>query len=267
MPASYLVRAALFAQRFRISVRLFGLRGSLRLFFRDKVRPGQEPTVLRMKTLGRDFWYRPARDRDTVIAHLCRPLYRFLEAGRPLTTIVDAGAHIGDETIRFRHFHPTARIFAIEADPAHADVLRSNCREDARTTVYNRALWPPAGTVRIASGPCAQASHVSSEGVPVETITMDDVLRDCGGKIDLLKIDIEGAEGALFGDERSQEWLVHVSALVVECADHEAPGTTLRIADALRKTGREWSCAIVDENLVWTRNDVPWGIDKHACLV
>lgn len=247
--------------------RLFGLPATIRLLLYDKWRPSTDLRSIPIAIGGRTaFFYRPAYDRDTVLGHLCRPLYRIRDDARPITTIVDAGAHIGDETIRLRAFHPTARILAIEADPENVATLRANCAGDTGITVLHRALWPTHATVRIARGPCAQASHVGDEGTPVETVTPADLLDVCSGAIDVLKIDIEGAERALFCDRAAADWLRHVSMLIVECPDADAPGTTLVLADRLRATGVEWRCAVVDENLVWTQSDVPWTIDREASL-
>lgn len=245
-----MVRALTWLTRFVVGVRVMGLWATMRLFLWDKWHP--RATLARVPLPCGPFWYRPTRDRDLVIAHVCRPLYR-LHADN-IRTIVDAGAHIGDETARFLCFHPFARILAIEADPVNVATLRANYAHEPGVTVLHRALWPTAGQVCIAPGSCAQASHVAEAGMPVDTITPETVLEQCGGMIDLFKLDIEGAEAALFADpRRASAWLRHVRILVMECPDQDAPGTTAQVFEALRQTGHAWRCAIAGECLIWMR--------------
>jgi hypothetical protein len=47
--------------------------------------------------------------------------------------IVNAGANIGDETIRFRHFHPEATIIALEPHAGNFHVLKKNVEADPNT--------------------------------------------------------------------------------------------------------------------------------------
>jgi FkbM family methyltransferase len=121
-------------------------------------------------------------------------------------TIVDCGAHIGLGTLRLLAGHPGARIIAVEADPRLADRLRANVAglpvtvvqaavgaEDGRRTFFRgeRASWANSVT-RVSA---------DQEEVTVPSVTLDSLLRSAGIKrVDLLKLDIEGAEWELLAD-------------------------------------------------------------------
>jgi FkbM family methyltransferase len=258
------MRALVLLQRWLVARRLFGSLSASRLMVWDRLKPSDGVRTLRLH--GRLFAYRPRQDRDLLVAHFCRPLYRIQNSSeQPIRRIVDVGANIGDETFRFRVFHPDAEIVAIEADPDNAAMLRQNFGGDSRVTVLHRALWPNRGTVRIAAGPISQASHVADDGVPVETVTLPELL-ETYGTIDVLKIDIEGAERAVFSDPQASRWLRDVRMLIVECPDADAPGTTLILATRLLETGIVWRCSVVDEYLVWTQPGVEWTIQREADL-
>jgi hypothetical protein len=63
-----------------------------------------------------------------VLSHYYSPGYRILDTTtNPVRVIIDAGANIGDETLRFRHFHPEAEIVAIEPDSGNFAVLCKKC--------------------------------------------------------------------------------------------------------------------------------------------
>ena len=60
-------------------------------------------------------------------------------------------------------------------------------------------------------------------------ITVQDILAQSGAaRIDLLKLDIEGAERELFSDA-CEEWLPKVGTLVVELHDRYVPGCAERL--------------------------------------
>lgn len=120
---------------------------------------------------------------------------------------VDVGAHIGSIIAEVARRCPKARIIAIEAMPDKADRLR---RSFPRVEVHGCALSDRTGEATFyvhtkLSGysslgrPSSRGGEVSEIKVPVRKL--DDIL--IGGGIDLIKIDVEGAElGVLKGGER-----------------------------------------------------------------
>jgi FkbM family methyltransferase len=144
-------------------------------------------------------------------------------------TVVDAGANIGLATLYFQRQFPDARIIAIEAEPENYAFCRKNLAANglAATTVLNRGLWRDgtplavgawqdrrewAYTVRPAEGD-AEGREDSVMGVTVEALMADYGLES----IDILKIDIEGAEHQVFEDaESTRSWLPKVKLAALE---------------------------------------------------
>ncbi|MCU1311546.1 MAG: methyltransferase FkbM family [Candidatus Angelobacter sp.] len=108
--------------------------------------------------------------------------------------IIDCGANVGLSVIRSRQMQPNARIIAFEADPAISTTLRSNLSRLGLSDieVVNAAVWDGAGTIGfVADG--ADGGHVSAESGTciVPSISLSDYITQT---VDLLKLDIEGAE-------------------------------------------------------------------------
>ena len=123
-------------------------------------------------------------------------------AGEP-RTIVDLGANIGIAAAWFRSRYPEAMIVAVEPDPDSFAKLERNLAGDRLITLVNaavgasngtRTLFRPAG-YSIASSLDPGGGEPGSE-VAVPVRTLDDILAGEGVRqIDLLKLDVEGAEG------------------------------------------------------------------------
>lgn len=107
--------------------------------------------------------------------------------------IIDAGANIGMATAYYKRLYPNSKVVAVEADPSIHKVLVGNLNSLGYTDVevINKALWKEVTTLNFSSDG-ADGGHISEKGgVQVETCTLSSLLT---GPVDMLKIDIEGAE-------------------------------------------------------------------------
>ena len=133
--------------------------------------------------------------------------------------VVDLGANVGLASLSLAAQFPQARIIAVEPHPETAAVLRHNlgCLGD-RAKVWEAAVSDQAGTMRLSlANENYNASLVreSEHGVDVRVVTMADVLAAEGvDRIDVMKIDIEGAEKMLLSG--SPEWLKRVDLILIE---------------------------------------------------
>lgn len=130
---------------------------------------------------------------------------------RPGDTFVDVGANIGYYSVLAGlRVGPGGRVVAVEAHPGLATILRRNVTINglhARTAVWQRAAWSAPTTLRFhqrvhysanssvgAVGADALA-HLADEEEPVEVeATTVDSMLEAVGRVDVVKVDVEGAE-------------------------------------------------------------------------
>ncbi len=154
--------------------------------------------------------------------------YRRLQALTQIDTIIDAGANIGAASVLFLTMFPKARLIAIEPDPGNAAVLRRNLEPyGERVTVGEAALWPKAEPLQLVHAQFRDRLDWSIQVKPadaektVDGLTVQQLLdHSRWHAIDLLKIDIEGAEIELFRGDTS--WLKRVKNLCIELHGLEA---------------------------------------------
>jgi FkbM family methyltransferase len=139
--------------------------------------------------------------------------------------IIDGGANVGYTTAFYAHRYPNATIIAIEPSRSNLAQLRRNCSGYKNIVALEGALWPTSGSVRIANPEAESWSyHVEntngSDGV--RAYSLDELLDTYNiPHIDMLKLDIEGAERVLFGSNY-ERWLPRVKAIAVEIHGEEA---------------------------------------------
>lgn len=113
--------------------------------------------------------------------------------------ILDGGANIGLAVIYWKQCFPDAEITAFEPDPKIFELLRWNCeiRNLDKVTLINEALWDESTTLEFWSQG-ADGGHLvddagdcGTEIMPVQATRLRDFLHR---HVDLLKLDIEGAE-------------------------------------------------------------------------
>lgn len=154
-------------------------------------------------------------------AHIYRAPYNELGT---VETVVDLGAHIGCATLYFGTLFPSARLIAVEPVTENFDLLRSNCQRNGVTpSLFNRCIGPASGKGKLyrdrSSYQYSMHEPVSggsgSPSLEVETMTMDAITAECAlRQIDILKVDIEGAESALFAECAS--WISRVRLIIIE---------------------------------------------------
>jgi FkbM family methyltransferase len=142
------------------------------------------------------------------------------ETANPAPRILDCGANIGLASPYFKRRYQAARITAFEADPAIAAMLADNLRANAAgdVEVESAAVWTSDGEVTFQSegadsGTVASlAGEMDGRTVEVRAVRLAHWL--AAEPIDLLKLDIEGAEAAVLQDCRAH--LANVRALLLE---------------------------------------------------
>ena len=121
-------------------------------------------------------------------------------------TFIDIGANIGYYTVvASKVVGDTGRVIAFEPDPVSFALLKRNVEEnDCRNvTLLQKALSNSPGTLKLFLNESNKGAHriFDRSGelnfVEVEAMRLDDYLEDHPGRVDLIKIDTEGAEGLI----------------------------------------------------------------------
>lgn len=134
---------------------------------------------------------------------------------KPGDVVVDIGAGRGEDTFAFsRSVAGSGRVFAIEPHPVSFAVLSKFCAWNrlANVTALNFACVSKPGQMQIETLPNWQSNYITAAeptptSFPVEGVTFDHIREKFNiGRIDLLKMNIEGAErDALPGARRALE--------------------------------------------------------------
>lgn len=159
--------------------------------------------------------------------------YRPVASLSNVRLIVDCGANIGLSAYYLLHRYASARVIAVEPDADNCVLCRRNLAPFAdRSFVLRAAVWPENRRLRVVpesrnKGPWALAVEPWDDG-DVEGLTIPEILRRAGesGPIDLLKVDIEGAEKNVFAD--APAWLDMTRNIAIELHGREAKATFAR---------------------------------------
>ncbi len=143
--------------------------------------------------------------------------YAAVAVGQP-RTILDCGANVGYTSAFFLSRFPLAQVIAIEPFPANAELCRRNLKPyGSRARVIEAALWSSPGRLVIETGNGNEWGvrvRPARAGEPGDIDAID--IPSLGlGRIDILKIDIEGSEAELFG-QGAERWLPDVSNIAIE---------------------------------------------------
>lgn len=148
--------------------------------------------------------------------------------------VVDAGAHVGLFALMAGAY--ASRVVALEPNPFNFALLNLNILKNTPSPIkgLQLGLWTHVGELELAqSGDSGSGSFVREGGIHycVSTTTLDDLLADLD-TVDLLKLDIEGAEFEVL-NQASEGALRKVRCIVAELhqigAVDKRPGLSKRL--------------------------------------
>lgn len=245
-----------------VGVRLTSDRRSLRTFGRlARMSDGGEVATaarLRLRPLdGREVLVRPGTsDVGTVWGtfarhyHLPPP-----ELGAP-GTIWDLGANIGLTMAHFARLYPRARVLGVELDEENVALARHNVAAWAdRCRVIHAAVWARDGEVHYRGWPGGTSNYQVTEpgegegkgqGRSVRAVSLTELVREHGGPVDYVKVDVEGAERELLRDGTG--WAESVRCLKVELhgdyAVQDCMADLRRLGFEAWEDPRHWACVV-----------------------
>ena len=132
--------------------------------------------------------------------------------------IYDCGANVGTSVLYFKKNYPKAIIKAFEPDPKVFGYLKNNLEKNKIQDVqlFNAAVWTENTTLNFEDdgADAGKISQNKKASIQVKALWLKELLQK-ETEIDLLKIDIEGAEYAVLEDCQTE--LQKVNHLFVEC--------------------------------------------------
>jgi FkbM family methyltransferase len=134
--------------------------------------------------------------------------------------ILDLGANIGTFSLYLLRNLPSARIYAYEASGDTFSILNMNKHKNFLLdwNVFQSAVWKEDGFISFETREFSGSSCISSEGrETVPSVSFATVLKQIPNdqNIDLIKIDVEGAEEAVLL-HHSRDVFLRIKNLVIE---------------------------------------------------
>ena len=239
-----------------VGARVTSDRRSLRTFARVARMPAEagmsSVARLRLRPLGgREVLVRPGTsDIGTVWGTFARRYHLPpAELGSP-GTIWDLGANIGLTMAHFAQLFPCARVLGVELDEDNVGLARRNVAAwGDRCQVIHAAVWPSDGEVRYRGWPGGTSNYQvtgSGEGTLVRAVSIAELVREHGGPVDYLKVDVEGAEREVLRE--GDGWAQAVRCLKVELhGDYgvqECEADLRRLGFDARQDPDHWACVV-----------------------
>lgn len=142
-----------------------------------------------------------------------------LTSVRPM--ILDLGSNVGFSIIDLKQCYPNAKIYGFELDRDNFDLCASNCSSLRDVEVLNIGIWSDCGSVTYSKESGSDAYSISTSpntstrSASSEVVTIDEIIKRKGIEIiDYVKMDIEGAELAIF--RANLDWAKIVKQIKVE---------------------------------------------------
>lgn len=153
-------------------------------------------------------------------------------------TIVDAGANIGLAAIYFSSLFPEATVYCIEPVTANFDWLKRNTIKYKNIQHLQGAVWYKNEILQIENPEGYSAGltlNSSSSTSGIQGYSVDSLMQHFNlSHIDILKMDVEGAEKEIFGLGNT-DWLTKVDILVIELHDMYKEGTAKAFFHAMHQ--------------------------------
>ncbi len=149
----------------------------------------------------------------------------FVQLGK-YPTIIDLGSEVGLSVFYFKSIYPHAKIYAFEPDPSSYKLLIQNIKRNNLKNVfsYNVAVASKRGLISFFVDPIVNGSLTMSlypqRQQKKMKVAADRLSHYVKNKIDLLKMDIEGAELSVLEDLARSKKISLIKMMIIEYHHH-----------------------------------------------
>jgi FkbM family methyltransferase len=168
--------------------------------------------------------------------------------------IIDLGANVGYASLYFNYKYPNANIIAIEPETNNYNQAKKNLAPYNNIKLLNGAVWHNNDDLFLVDNGLGEAGFMVSDNKGNSTIksyTINDLQKQLNtSEIDIIKIDIEGAELEIF--ENNNDWIKQSKVIIVETHDRYRKGTSKAVFKAIIE--HDFSLELSGENLIFTNN-------------
>jgi FkbM family methyltransferase len=233
-------------QKLSMFVALFGWRGMV-LGLSSKVAKKPVLVSVFVPRIGQTLKFRLKTSDVDIASQIFINEEYALSLRKPVRTILDAGANTGFSAVYFAKRFPDATIVAVEPEASNFELLKHNTAPFPHIHCVRAALWDRDVELEVVDwfGKCGFRTQESAARVSnkvcdtIPGLTVPSIMREHGiEQVDLLKIDIEGAEKMVL--KGAPEWLDKVSVLAVELHDWLDPDCSRIFSEATRRFDTHW---------------------------
>ncbi len=192
------------------------------------------PTSVRVRPLGgARIWLRPRTTDAEMLRDTFRDNVHPPPPGIDARTILDLGANAGVTVADNARRFPDARVVGVELDPGNAAAARRNTAPwGDRVTILQGAVWHEDGEVPYEPDQGHEYGLRAGSGrATAPALSMDTILAHVDGRVDYVKMDIEGEEARLLSGEAAR-WLERVDSISLQTHDPYLPSDCIRDLEA-----------------------------------
>lgn len=201
-----------------------------------KILNSKEPGIIqiKLKSVQQPFFFRPnGRDREVIIQNLIRNEYdKKINESLGNGFIIDAGAYIGDVSCFFASKY-NCKIISLEPNNDSFNFALNNTSLYPQITLLNKGLWYKRAKLIVkGEGTGSEVIESNDSKYDIDGISLTDLIKEYHvDSIEILKIDIEGAEEVIFSQDVT-DWINIVKIMLIEI--HTESGKEL-ILEKLRQ--------------------------------
>jgi FkbM family methyltransferase len=170
--------------------------------------------------------------------------------------IIDGGANIGLFSVLFANRFPQAFIVALEPEEANFKLVTTNTRFYSNVLPLQSAIWHKHTHLQVVTdnlNPWSfQVKETEKKDNSVMAYSITDIMKLYQWPVlDIVKLDVEGAEQAIFSE--NYNWLALTKMLIIELHENWLPGSSASFEKAIRQFN--FDCYRLSENLIYTNRN------------